>query len=120
MVVMIDAYRRVEAQEQHEDHRGRSRHGVRQRHHVAPDHVDQLPEAGHPPTKRGKNMWFSINGVPPKMVGLEEKIPLDWMIYRGTPISGNLHIGNFGDMNGCFSGHVHGCEWMLMDMNGYA
>ena len=34
----------AEAQEQHEDDRGRPCHGMRQGNHVSPDHVDQLPE----------------------------------------------------------------------------
>ena len=33
-----------------------------------------------------------VMGVPKKWMGLEGKIPLKWMITRGTPISGNHHM----------------------------
>ena len=31
-------------------------------------------------------------GIPQKTDGLEWKVPYQWMIFRGTPIFGNLHI----------------------------
>ena len=40
-----------------------------------------------------ENMWgFPGMGVPPWLDGLHWKIPLKWMMTRGTPISGNPHM----------------------------
>ena len=44
VITVVGTDQLAEAQEQHEDDRGRSRHGMRQGNHVSPDHVDQLPE----------------------------------------------------------------------------
>ena len=38
-----------------------------------------------------KKIWISINWDTPKMVCLQWKIPLKWMMTRGTPFSGNLY-----------------------------
>ena len=49
-------------------------------------------------------MEVSINGTPKRKVYFMEHPNIKWMITRGTPISGNLHVVYF--QVGGFVGHL--------------
>ena len=96
----------AEAQEQHEDHRGRSGHGMRQRNHVSPDHVDQLPvRSGHllRKAKEKLRIWMDMNG--------DEWTWKDMKGYEWIWMDMNGYEWIWMDMNGY--------EWIWKDMNGY-